>query len=404
MLEIMNSKRFDILRTPTYGEVLDFQVKRREILAATEGLPRQEIVSRLMAVSREAVKGILVRDEEEQDAIWNFTGAPHCRLPEFCQADDDCSGEEVCGGGVCKSHCEKDSDCPVSNTIDGQCSNGFCVLLDAHAPCDVVKGLTDDWLRMLSFGVFKTGVGGSDVHSLVNFEMGHLRNYVRSPTDDPVALSLKDLVHTYREGRSFATYGPFVDFTIGGKGPGEIARMDGGAGMTMHIRVQSPLWFDVSRVEILRNGRLEHVFDTDAADPDLRITVPNDEIVNLDVHMPIAPSEDSWYVAFVMGVKGRAMDPVYGSLELPPVYLGDIFTSVFGGLPVELPTYIVPIKLPVYYPQLPVAVTNPIFVDVDGDVGACTISPSAGPVPDWLCAYPDDYPSAFVPCVCRSGQ
>jgi len=399
MMEVANSKRHDILRAPTYREMIDYQVKRKEILAEMKGYPREEIVERLMPVSADAVRQFLKRTPEEQEAIWDYPGAPQCTLPAFCKTDGDCGSKAKCAGGTCSANCNDASDCGEGY----ECKEGGCTM-PLNYPCNIVKGLTGDWLRMLSFGVFKPGVGGSDIHGLVNWEMGCLRNYVKSPVDDPVAVDLSTLAGTYRNGRSFLTYGPFVELDIDGKGPGETVSLEGGGGTSgeLHIRVQSPMWFDVSRVEILRNGKMEYVFDTNSKDPAFAITVPNDGIVNLEATLPIAPDEDSWYLAFVMGLEGQGMAPVYGSLELPPVYLGDIFTSVFGALPIELPTYVVPIKLPVYYPQFPVAITNPIFVDVDGkDEAGCAISPPETAAPDWMCRYPADYPKTHIPCVCQ---
>ena len=393
LMEIMNSKRFDILRTPTYGELIDYQVQRHEVLTKTAGQPVEEVLDSLRTLSATAVRRVLRREEEEQDAVWEFSGEPHCRLPAFCSDLEDCAKGTTCTDGVCLDECEDSAGCDTGLS----CDQGVC-RMPADYPCDVVRSSTGDWLRMIDRGIFKPGIGGSDVHGLANSEMGSLRNFVRSPTDSPVAVELPTLLGDYRQGRSFATYGPFVELTVDGAGPGETAELDDTGELS--IRVQSPLWYDVSRVEILRNGRTEFVFDVDSDDPDFRVEVPNDKIVNVEATLPIAPDEDSWYVAIVMGLEGRSMAPVYGSRELPPVYLGDIFLSVFGALPIELPTYVVPIKLPVYYPQFPVAITNPVFVDVDGvDSSGCAISPAQAP-PSWACNYPPDFPKAHIPCVC----
>ena len=397
LIEIMNSKRFDIPRIPTYMEVAAYNEVMTAALHGQEEKSRQEILGELIPASGQVVRSLLARTPEEQEAIWAYGASPLCGL---CEDDTGCPEGHVCrdaGVGICMIACDEDTPCDSgAECLDDYCGDPLTL------PCHAIKGLTDDWLRMLNYGVFKVGVGGSDIHGISNYEVGCLRNYVKSPTDDPVAVDLPALTRTYRKGQSFTTYGPFIDFEINGMGPGETAALGEGKKLELKLRVQSPLWFDVSRVEIIRNGVMEHVFDAEAVGEEFRIEVPNDGIVNVEATLDVAPGEDSWYVVFAMGVQGRSMAPVYGSAELPPVYLGDLFQSVFGSLPIDLPTYMTFPKVPVYYPQLPYAVTNPIFVDVDGkDDNGCLITPPQGPPPDWLCNYPDDYPEQFVPCVCK---
>jgi hypothetical protein len=299
--------------------------------------------------------------------------------------------------GICMVACDGKTAC--AGELD--CLDGWCGDPDV-LPCDAVKGLSDDWLRLFNHGVFKWGVGGSDAHGLANFELGCLRNYVRSDTDSPVAVSLLALEQEMAQGHSFLTYGPFVELTVDGKGPGETVEMGGRKSVELRVRVQAADWFDVSRVELLRNGRIEEAWDVDAQEDGQRLEVPHDGVVVLDAALDVSPAEDSWYVAVVAGLAGRTMQPVYGSLELPPVYLGDLFQAVFGSLPISLPSYMTAPKIPVYYPQFPFAVTNPVILDVDGkDASGCAFTPPEGPPPEWACDYPEDYPAHRIPCVCN---
>jgi len=399
--EIANSKRFDVQRMPSIAEVVEYNRVLRQTLDGQALKSKQEILGELIPASGNVVRSMLVRTPEEQGDHWSFPGAPRCVL---CNDDKGCPTEPLhqCRltpgqPGVCMVPCGEEAGCPGSLA----CINGWCGD-PASLPCDAIRGLTDEWLRLLSFGVFKPGVGGSDAHGIANFEIGCVRNYVRSPTDDPVAVTLPALAREILAGRSYVSYGPIVDFAIDGKGPGETASLAGRKSVKMKLRVQSADWFDVSRVEVLRNGVLEYVFDAHAEDPSFRIEVPNTGIVNVDAQLDAAPDEDSWYVVFAMGVEGRTMAPVYGSLELPPVYLGDLFQSVFGSLPIALPSYMTFPKIPVYYPQFPFAMTNPVFLDVDGkDSDGCLVSPTAGPPPAWVCNYPEDFPKERIPCICH---
>lgn len=397
LIEIMNSKRLDIERIPTYAEVRDYNKIQRKLLKNLRNSPREEIVSQMTPPSWDIVRRTLMRTPDEHKSIWSFQGGIGCEIPPDCDEDKDCKGGKKCVDHLCLQSCNVEKDCPNGY----ECKQGYCELPD-NLPCEAVKGLTDDWLRMIDRGIFKPGVGGSDVHGLANYEIGSLRNYVRYKDDDPVAIDSRSLISAYRQGRSFATYGPFIDFTIDGKGPGEIASMNGRNSLKMKLRVQSPLWYDVSRVEVYRNGNLEYIFDADANKPEFKIDVPNTKIENVNVEFEISPKEDSWYIVMAMGIKGRAMNPVYGSNELPPIYLGDLFVGVFGSLPIPLPSYVVSPKIPFFYAQFPFAVTNPIFVDVDGlDAMGCSFTPPSLPLPDWACNYPKDYPKERMPCQCR---
>lgn len=397
LAEVLNSKRLDILRMPTYGEVERYNVLERTALADVHELPRGAVLGRMGPGSRAVLKDMMVRTPAEQQALRAFTGDPKCRMPASCAADANCGRGLKCtpDTGLCKPPCTTPEDC-----ADGlDCANGFCSP-PPDMPCESVKGMVEDWLRMLDHGIFKPAIGGTDAHGIANYEVGSLRNYIRVPTDDPLALDPLTLIQRYREGRSFTTWGPFVELTVDGRGPGETATLDGRTSVPLRIRVQKASWFDVSRVEILRNGLLEHVWDADAQDPDRRLTVPSRDILVLDATVDVAPGEDSWFVAFAMGVQGKAMDPVYGSAELPPVYLDNLLASALGALP--LPAIHVAPRVPVYYPQVPMAMTNPVFLDVDGiDAQGCVITPNDGPPPDWACNYPPGYPPERLPCYCR---
>ncbi|MBN2496455.1 MAG: hypothetical protein JXR96_17810 [Deltaproteobacteria bacterium] len=387
-MEIANSKRFDILRIPTASEVIGYSIVYQQILRETKGLPFRQIADRFMQTSERYVLDLLARTPEEHEAIWHFDGSTQCRMPASCSDGADCDEGQTCHPlfSICVLPCTADADC-TSGEICGP--DAFCAI-PPNNPCEGVKGLTDDWLRMIDYGIYKTAVGGSDAHATSYYEVGVPRTYLRSTSDDPPGIDLHELVRDYKAGRAFVSYGPFVDFTIDGKGPGEIVDATASGRVTLRLRVQSPDWFDVSRVEIYRNGRLDRVIDEE-------IPVPNTSVVVLDAEIELGLSEDSWFVVFVMGLRGRSLRPVYGSPDLPPIYFADIFAGAFGGVPVPLPETMNVPKLPVYYPTIPVAITNPILVDVDGEKDGCRITPVSGPLPDWACRVPPGYPA---PCGC----
>ena len=90
---------------------------------------------------------------------------------------------------------------------------------------------------------------------------GWLRNYVKSPTDDPARIRTLDVVHAAERGNLVMSSGPFLEVKLRPDGdsqaeaiPGENLAARGGKA-TLKVRVQCPNWFDVDRVQVLLNGR-----------------------------------------------------------------------------------------------------------------------------------------------------
>jgi hypothetical protein len=70
-----------------------------------------------------------------------------------------------------------------------------------------------NWLQLLNQGRRIPGVVNTDAH--YNFHgSGWLRNYLRSPTDDPAEIRTLDVVHAAERGRLVMTSGPFLEVTL----------------------------------------------------------------------------------------------------------------------------------------------------------------------------------------------
>jgi hypothetical protein len=161
-----------------------------------------------------------------------------------------------------------------------------------------------------------------------------LRNYIRSPTDDPGVASIDDLVDAAEAGQMVMTNGPFLEVTASSAfsddtaGPGDDFACSGGEVM-LHIRVQCANWLTVNRVQIFVNGR---------PDPQLnwRARSHRDQFhpgpVVFDESIPVELDEDAHLVVVAAG-EGEKLGVVMG---------------------------------PSAGEAMPVAVANPIFVDVDG--------------------------------------
>jgi hypothetical protein len=230
-------------------------------------------------------------------------------------------------------------------------------------------GQIDDWFSLLNLGFRYTALGNSDTHDKTGTESGCPRNYVVSATDDPAFISDVDIATAVREGRVVATYGPFVRFSIDGDDNGPGTTVTGSGTHSVSIEVQSPTWFDVERVELYENGTLIEEWE---------IEVPNTDILNLGTSVDVAPTEDAWYVVIAMG--SGSLAPAFTPVDIPPIELQDVVTDALSGVSAVSSLLTAAAPIPQTHPVHPFALTNPIWVDIDGD------GFDAPGLPDWLVA------------------
>ncbi|MCE9573083.1 MAG: CehA/McbA family metallohydrolase [Deltaproteobacteria bacterium] len=186
----------------------------------------------------------------------------------------------------------------------------------------------EDWFAFLRHGRRVTATGNSDTHHLTYNLGGYPRNYVQVADDRPDHLDPAALVAAVKAGRAYFTTGPIVDVSVGAAGLGDTVVATRGA-VAVHVRVRAPAWIAVDRITILRDGAVvERRTSTrrDPADP-----------VRFDETITVPVKRDGFLVVRVDG--DRSMAPVIGDAARFPVF--------------------------------PLAITNPIWVDADGD-GAIT--------------------------------
>jgi hypothetical protein len=191
-----------------------------------------------------------------------------------------------------------------------------------------------NWLQLLNLGRRIPGVVNTDAH--YNFHgSGWLRNYLNSPTDDPAEVRTLDMVHAAERGHLVMTSGPFLEVELrasGGQGaraiPGDDLTAPGGDAI-LRVRVQCPNWFDVDRVQVFYNGRpAESLNFTRKSTPDQF----SGATVKFDREIPLHLDRDTHVIVVAIGEQSK-LGPVMG-----PEHAND----------------------------RPVAVSNPIFVDIDG--------------------------------------
>ncbi len=216
------------------------------------------------------------------------------------------------------------------------------------------EGQVDDWFTLLNLGYRIPALGNSDTHSKTEIEAGCPRNFVAADTDNPATLDDQAIADAVKAGHSFMSYGPFVRFWINDPSytlGDELIDTDGT--VSLHIEVEAPSWMKVDRVEVYQNGALLLV------EEDLQ-----DGVVRLVTDKDVTVSKDSWFVVSVMGDGDLA--PLFSPVEIPPIQLQDVVVEALSTVP-SVSSFLSPvIPIPRSGQVFPYALTNPIYVDVDG--------------------------------------
>jgi hypothetical protein len=180
-----------------------------------------------------------------------------------------------------------------------------------------------DWIGLLDGGKRVSCTGNSDSHHLTFNLGGYPRNYVAAG-DVPLArLDPAAVAAAVKAGHSFFTTGPIVDAAIAGKSFGHTASVARGR-VPLHVTVRAANWISVNQITVLGPGNT--VLATRAV-PSSTAVVRFDDTIELDVQ------RDGYAIVRVDG--DRPMAPNVGDVRNFLVY--------------------------------PMAVANPIWIDVDGD-------------------------------------
>ena len=128
-----------------------------------------------------------------------------------------------------------------------------------------------------------------------------------------------------------------------------------GSSIDLELEVQSPSWFNVERVELYRNAELIQVFE---------IEQPNADVLNLSQMFTDTPDKDSWYVMVATG--SDSLEPLFTPVVYEPVALQEVVTEALGGVE-ALSGLLSPLPpAPRTSPVVPYALSNPIYLDLDG--------------------------------------
>ncbi len=204
-----------------------------------------------------------------------------------------------------------------------------------------------NWLQLLNQGYRIYGVVNTDSH--YNFHgSGGLRLWIRSETDLPEKISSDAIREDSRNGRLIMSNGPFLEFSAEAgdrtvAGPGEDLRVTNGKAV-LSLAVQTSNWCDIDIVTVLVNGK---------SSPELTWTRESNQdmfgkgTMKFQHKATVQMSTDA-HLIVVAGHRTQT--------------LGDVVGPDWGK-------------------QHPVAVSNPIFVDVDGNGFASNKDTLGAPLP-----------------------
>ncbi len=187
----------------------------------------------------------------------------------------------------------------------------------------------EDWLHLLNRGYVVPIVGSSDSHGIDRDESGYSRTYVYLPDEKQTPFDQEAFLAALKKGRSFVTNGPLIAFEINGlQSPGDLVEAKTGK-VDISLRVWGAPWVDVEEVRLVLNGERRIVFPVHSKEG---------TIDKFAQEIRVSLTKDTTVCVEAMG--GKTLFPVLQS----PSPSGSREDGI-----------------------LPYALTNPIFVDVDGN-------------------------------------
>lgn len=215
-------------------------------------------------------------------------------------------------------------------------------------------GVVETWFTMLDRGLMATGMGTSDSHHLLGDEPGYARTliFVGHGKDTPGGFSRQDIVDGIKAHHAIATNAPFIDMHVGTAMIGDTVAIPGG-NVEVKLTIDAPSWAEADHLTVYSNSAIV---------ADMAISGTHDEVT-----VPLHCTTDCWVVAEVTGTDN--MFPVLTPTEFPPldatVIIGALASGI-NGLDLSTLPIANPIKPVRVHTSTPYAITNPIWIDVDG--------------------------------------
>jgi hypothetical protein len=186
-----------------------------------------------------------------------------------------------------------------------------------------------DWLNLLNRGYYFPLMASSDAHSIDREEPGYCRTYVMYEGEEGDNLNWEAVALSIKKGRSFGSTGPIVDFRVNDKYISGDSFTSSSGKAEVWIRVQSAPWIAVDEVRLIVNGERKFIFPVKTA---------KEEILKFTKQISLKLKKDSYIIV-----------EVFSKRSLYPVHQRYSKTGLIEDA------------------ILPYAITNPVFIDVDGN-------------------------------------
>lgn len=187
------------------------------------------------------------------------------------------------------------------------------------------------WFAMLNRGLRVTGLGASDSHDVSRFIVGQGRTYIRGDDRNPGAIDVEQACASLVEGRAMVSLGLFAELAVGMAGPGDLVEWV--ENLAAEVTVLAPDWMEMSEAKLFLNGvEVERAALRPGAAGGLK---------HARVEWKLPRREHDYFV--VMIASGPGVTEPYWGLARPYQPSSRVWEPAV------------------------VAITNPIWVDADGD-------------------------------------
>jgi hypothetical protein len=214
-------------------------------------------------------------------------------------------------------------------------------------------GHIEDWFVLLNRGLRPTAMGNSDSHGIMFEEPGYARSLVEvgAGRDEQGAYAVDDVMAGIRGRRVVITNGPFIEARIGETGIGGDVTGDR---VTLSVRVRSPSWAPIDRVTVWVGGQIG-----------AQTQVPAERATDFSADFVLAVDADSFAVVEASGT--QSMFPILTMQEFESLNADAVINALGAGLDLSGLAASGPLTPDRTIEVTPHALTNPIWIDADGD-------------------------------------
>jgi hypothetical protein len=223
-------------------------------------------------------------------------------------------------------------DLESAATVQGNFDTSFNVLEVMNGPYYYSSNFTaiEDWLHLLNRGYYFPLVASSDAHYIDRSEPGYSRTYVFYNGEGSDGLDRNALFRAILKGQSFASNGPLIEFKVNNRYTSGDTLTATNRKIDVSVKVWSAPWIAVDEVRLIVNGERRII---------LPVQTQKESIQKLEEFpLGLTLERDSYLIVEVLG-----KESLYPILQ----------RSSRSGLSTNA--------------TLPYALTNPVFIDVDGN-------------------------------------